>query len=267
VNKLVSKFLSKHKIGIFIISRFHSKRLNKKASLKILGKNLIEILILRLKVYIPSNKIIICTSKHNNNNLFYKKIAKKNNIKLFMGEEKNVLKRIIDCMKLYNLKHFVRITGDNPMTDIKAVLNLSKQHIKNKNDYTFTNSLPMGTKPEVFSLKALERNYDYIVHLDSTEYLTYYFLRKDLYKIQKVNFKKINKKQNLYSISINEKKDYLNLKKLFFNKKNLNVSRNNLIKFIMKFSKRKEKVNKINLKTKKYNATYKFDKPNKYIKI
>ena len=59
----------------------------------------------------------------------------------------------------------------------------------------------------------------------------------------------------------------MNLKKLFFNKKNLNVSRNNLIKFIMKFSKRKEKVNKINLKTKKYNATYKFDKPNKYIKI
>ena len=29
------------------------------------------------------------------------------------------------------------------MTDIKAILNLLKQHIKNKNDYTFTNSLLM----------------------------------------------------------------------------------------------------------------------------
>ena len=188
MNKSDSKFLSKYKIGIFIISRFRSRRLKKKASLKILGKNLIEVLILRLKEYIPSDKIIICTSKRNNNNIFYKKITKKNNIKLFMGEEKNVLKRIIDCMKLYNLKHFVRITGDNPMTDIKAVLYLSKQHIKNKNDYTFTNSLPMGTKPEIFSLNALEKNYDHIVHLNSTEYLTYYFLRKDLYKIQKVKF-------------------------------------------------------------------------------
>ena len=128
MNKKISKFLTKHKVGVLIISRFHSKRLKAKASLKVLGKNLIEILLMRLSKYIENNKVIICTSKHNNNKKFYRKIAKKNNVKLFFGDEKNVLKRIIDCMKLHNLKHFVRITGDNPMTDIKAILNLLKQH-------------------------------------------------------------------------------------------------------------------------------------------
>ena len=124
--------------------------------------------------------IIICTSNFNNDKTFYKKISKKYNVGIFFGAENNVLKRIIDCLEKNNFKHFVRLTGDNPLVDINAINTLSFKHIMNKSDYTFTDSLPMGMKPEIFSLKALKRNYKKIIDLNSTEYLTY-FLEDQIY--------------------------------------------------------------------------------------
>ena len=101
------------------------------------------------------------------------------------------------------------------MVDINAINTLSFKHILNKSDYTFANSLPMGMKPEIFSLKALKRNYKKIIDLNSTEYLTYFFRRSDIYRIQKVSFKKIYKNQNKYKISIDKKKRISSSKKSF----------------------------------------------------
>ena len=63
-------FLKKNKIGIFILSRYNSKRLKNKARLKILNKNLIEILIERLIKQFNSKDITICSSNSNNNKIF-----------------------------------------------------------------------------------------------------------------------------------------------------------------------------------------------------
>ena len=81
----------------------------------------------------------------------------------------------MDCIKLKKINHFVRVTGDNPLTDTESILKLAKEHIKNKNDYTYTESLPIGMRPEIYSIKALKKNYKYIEDLNSTEYLTYFF--------------------------------------------------------------------------------------------
>ena len=258
-------FLAKNKIGIFILSRYNSKRLKKKASLKILGKNLIEILVERLIKNFHRKNITICSSNFNNNKKFYHKIANKYNIGIFFGNEKNVLKRILDCIKLKKINHFVRVTGDNPLTDTESILKLAKEHIKNKNDYTYTESLPIGMRPEIYSIKALKKNYKYIEDLNSTEYLTYFFLRKDLYKIQNVSLKKKFKNQNMFSVSIDKQQDYLRLKKIFFNYKNIFLNTEKILNYIVN-NEKKIKLNfKILLKTKKYNTRYIFDKKNSYI--
>ena len=69
-------------------------------------------------------------------------------------------------------------------------------------------------KPEIFSLAGLKKNIKKIVHLNSTEYLTYFFHRPDLYKIQKINLIKKFKNQNFLSITVDYKKDILLLKNL-----------------------------------------------------
>ena len=79
------------KQAILIFARSNSKRLPGKVLKEIyLGKNLLEIIILRLKKFLRI-KIIVCTSKSKADNKIVK-ICKKNKIKYFRGELSNVLK-------------------------------------------------------------------------------------------------------------------------------------------------------------------------------
>ncbi len=258
-------FFLKKKIVILIISRTKSKRLKNKAKLKIKGLNLIEIILRRLLKKFDEKNIIICSSNFNNDKLFYKRLAGKYNVGVYFGPENNVLKRIIDCLEKNKFKHFVRLTGDNPLVDINAIKKLSFKHIRNNSDYTFTDSLPMGMKSEIFSLKALKKNYKKIVDLNSTEYLTYFFRRPKIYKIQKVNFKKNFKYQNQYKISIDNKVEFNLMKKFFLNKKNIFFKRSEIVNFLKKNSKLKKIDNEIKFVTKKYNVRYSFDRDKKFL--
>jgi len=251
--------LKKKKIGILIISRSNSKRLKNKALLKIKNKPIIEILISRLLKRYDRTNLVLCSSKTNNNKSFYKKIAKKYNINLFFGSELNVLDRIISCSRKFKFKHIVRITGDNPFTDVEAILPMCKAHLKKNFDYTFNTSLPRGTRPEIFSIKALTKNYNKVVDLNSTEYLTFFFRRSDLYKVKKKNFRKILKQQNLFSASIDTQQDLKLLKKFFSENNYKKINKKKFFLYLKKRSKIKKEIKKIALKTKKYDARYQID--------
>ena len=60
------KLLKDNNIGVFLISRYNSKRLKNKASLKVKQFNLVEILIIRILTLINSENVVICSSKTNN---------------------------------------------------------------------------------------------------------------------------------------------------------------------------------------------------------
>ena len=253
-------FFSKNKIAILIISRTNSKRLRNKAKLEIKCFNLVEIILKRTLKEIKNKNIIICSSNNaNNDKIFYKKLSDKYNVGVFFGSEKNVLKRIISCLQKNRFKHFVRVTGDNPLVDINAIKKLSSKHILSNSEYTYTDSLPMGMKSEVFSLQALKKNYNKIIDLNSTEYLTYFFKRPNIYKVNKVYFKKIFKNQNRYKISIDNKKEFDLLNKFFLSKKDIFFKRSEIINFLKKNSKKKIIDKKIKLVTNNYDARYLFD--------
>lgn len=253
-------YFSKKKIAVLIISRTNSKRLSNKAKLKIKCLNLIEIILKRTLKEIKNKNIIICSSNNaNNDKIFYKRLSVKYNVGVFFGSEKNVLKRIINCLEKNRFKHFVRVTGDNPLVDINALKKLSLKHILSNSEYTYTDSLPMGMKSEIFSLQALKKNYNKIIDLNSTEYLTYFFKRPNIYKVNKVYFKKIFKDQNKYKISIDNKKEFNLLNKFFSSKKDIFFKRSEIINFLKKNS-RKKKINKrIKIVTNNYDARYIFD--------
>ena len=151
-----------------------SKRLKKKAALKILNKTLLEIIILRLLKDFKNENIYICTANDKFKN-FYKFFSKLYNLKIYFGSEKIVLKRIIGCMNKFKLDHFVRVTADNVLIDNGAIKKMLKFHIKNKNDYTYSDSLLPGTESEIFSLKSLKFFLKNALDKKSTEFLSYYY--------------------------------------------------------------------------------------------
>ena len=84
------------KIGYLLIGRLKSKRLPKKLLLNIQGKPIITHLIDRLKLSKKINDIIICTSTSEQDKPLAK-IAKKNNVKCFLGVQ---MMFWLECMML-----------------------------------------------------------------------------------------------------------------------------------------------------------------------
>ena len=58
----------------------------------------------------------------NKNDNIFEKYAKTNNLKIYRGSKKNVLKRYIDCAEKFKITDIVRITGDCPLVD-KNIIN------------------------------------------------------------------------------------------------------------------------------------------------
>lgn len=81
-------------------------------------------------------------------------------IACFRGSESDVLARYHDCAVQYGFTQVVRLTGDNPFTDVEELDRLIELHLAQENDFTYSFSvLPVGVGAEVFSSSALERTY------------------------------------------------------------------------------------------------------------
>jgi spore coat polysaccharide biosynthesis protein SpsF len=255
-------FFTKNKIAIIILVRLNSRRLKKKALVKLHNISVIELLIKRLLKDLPKERIFICTNKNKDSKL--KKIAKKNFVNYFEGSEKNIFKRIIDLQKVYKFKHFIRVTGDNPFTNTSAIKKMSSEHVKKCYEYTYTNSLPEGTRPEVISFEALKKANNLAIDPNSSEYMTYFFKRK-IFKRKNIIFKKKNNKQNLFTITLDTKKDYQNIinnfseKELFMSNERI-LSKICKIKNILINNKGLPKI-----KTRKYDVRFKRNLSNRIL--
>lgn len=246
-------------VGLVAV-RLNSKRLEKKAFLSLYYKKLIHRLIERIKDSKYLNDIAICTSTHKLDNSIVD-FAKKNKIKFFRGSAKDVMSRFILVGKNLKANHIVRITGDNPLTDPKIMDTLIKSHLKNDNEYTYSSSVPVGTSSEIIKFDALIRCYKYLIDPNSSEYMSWMLNRPDVFKVEDVFFPGSLLKFNDIVFTVDEKNEYLNLKKIYTNFRGNPPPLINLINWIVKkpnlYAKmRKQKKLK---KIKNINCKFKFD--------
>lgn len=141
------------KTGIFITARLKSTRLPLKAIKPILGKPMIEWMIERLK-HCQVKPIVIMTSTNRQDDPLIK-IAKKNKIDYFRGDEEDVLVRMRDCAKKFNTDLIISITGDNPLVEPIFIKKYIKRYFKTKFDFCETQGLPLGVGAYALSKNAL----------------------------------------------------------------------------------------------------------------
>ncbi len=223
----------KNKAIILIAVRLNTKRLKNKALLNLYDKPLISCLTDRLKESKLVSNIVWCTSKEKIDDRL-EVLARKTKIKIFRGPSDDVMLRFILAAKKYGAKTVVRVTGDNPLTDPKVIDFLIKKHHKKKSDYTACNSIPYGTRAEIISLKALKKCHKMVIDPNSSEYMTWMLYRPKFFKIidtiapsQKINRPEI-------SLTVDYKKDYKNLKKIYENYKGKPPKLEKIIKWIDK---------------------------------
>lgn len=83
-----------------------------------------------------------------------------NQVRCYRGSEMDVLDRFYQCARRFTFEQIVRLTADNPFTDIEELDRLIDLHLHDANAFTHSfGKLPVGVGAEIFSFEALERSW------------------------------------------------------------------------------------------------------------
>lgn len=156
------------KIGIIIQARADSKRYPKKIFKDLGGETIIYRVVGLVKKCENADKTILAIPKRDA--LYPFKLL---DIKIFSGEEADVLKRMIDAAKANKLDAIVRVCADSPFILpwlIDYGIDIFK---KNKIDYLFTKCFPIGQNIEIIRLSTLKKIYP-LCNREEREHVTLY---------------------------------------------------------------------------------------------
>ena len=150
----------KKKIVAIVEARLNSKRLPNKVLMKIQGREILKIILERLKYSKKIDSIVVATTKNKKDNKI-ENFLKKNKYNFYRGSEKNIINRIIGAGDQYNADIIIRLTGDNPLVDPKMIDYMLNFYLKDRNtDYLTNNNfgdlkkrkIAMGLDVSIFKL-------------------------------------------------------------------------------------------------------------------
>jgi spore coat polysaccharide biosynthesis protein SpsF len=148
------------KIVATIEARMTSSRLPGKVMLMAAGIPMLEHLVRRIKSVQSINEIVLATTINKADDVLVN-FAKDNNIRVYRGDENDVMQRVIEAADSANADVVVEITGDCPIIDPEIIEQTIQMFKRNKADYvsnTMVRSYPDGMDTQVFSLDTLKRS-------------------------------------------------------------------------------------------------------------
>ncbi len=175
----------KHKVLTLVAVRLKSSRLPKKALADLYGESLIIRLTERVRQAKIPAEVIWCTSTNSQDDSLAQ-LASERGISCFRGSELDVMSRFIQVADQENALTVVRVTGDNPLTDPVMMDTMIEAHFKENSEYTFTEDLPVGTRPEIIDVEMLKRCHKLLQDPDASEYMTWMLNRTEHFRTQLV---------------------------------------------------------------------------------
>jgi len=139
-----------------VSARMASSRCPGKALAPLAGRPLVEVLLERMASSRATSGTLLATSEKPENDPLAS-LARAMGIPCYRGSEEDVLERHIEAAALVGATDVVRVTGDNPLTDLETLEALVSLHLAQEADYTYVpgDALLMGILPEVVSCRAL----------------------------------------------------------------------------------------------------------------
>ncbi|WP_440911610.1 cytidylyltransferase domain-containing protein [Candidatus Pelagibacter sp.] len=216
------------KIVSIVQARMNSSRLPGKVLMKINGKPMISFLTDRLRKLKKIDQIIIATTKNKKDDQIVS-FCKKNKLDFYRGSEKNVLKRIFDAANFFKADIILFITGDCPLIDIGIIEKQLIYFIRNRKklDYlgnSFIRSYPVGMDFQIFNFNTLKKNFKISKKRLEQEHVTLGIKRNS----NQFKIKNLVASKNLFwpelGLTLDEKEDFILIKKiiLYFKNKNKN---------------------------------------------
>jgi len=148
-------------VYILVSARMASSRCPGKALAPLAARPLLEVLLDRMAGVRGVDGVVLATSVNAENDPLVE-TARRAGFEVFRGDEDDVLRRHVDGARALGADHVVRVTGDNPLTDVETIEILVARHLREGADYTYVpgDALLMGILAEVISHDALERSWE-----------------------------------------------------------------------------------------------------------
>jgi spore coat polysaccharide biosynthesis protein SpsF len=148
------------RVVALVSARMASSRYPGKAVASLAGRPLLAVLLERVAAARGVDGVVLATSNNRENDVLAR-LAVEGGFGVFRGDEEDVLRRHVECARAVGAEHVVRVTGDNPLTDLETLEHLVALHVVGRADYTYVpgDALLMGILPEVVSAAALERSW------------------------------------------------------------------------------------------------------------
>ena len=148
-------------VWIVVSARMASARCPGKALAPLAGRPLLAVLLDRMRAARGVAGVALATSKNPENDPLAE-VAASLGLPAFRGDEDDVLRRHIECARELGAAHVVRVTGDNPLTDLETTERLVELHLARDAEYTYVpgDALLMGILSEVLAVSALVRAWD-----------------------------------------------------------------------------------------------------------
>lgn len=135
--------------------RNNSRRLYGKPLQLLEEHTVVEYIINNLKNREEIDAVVLAISESTGNELFVD-IAKKHNIKYVIGDDRDVLDRLIRSCEIENGDTVYRVTSESPFGYLEGLPEAIESHKSQNADYTSHGNLPDGVMFELIKLDALK---------------------------------------------------------------------------------------------------------------
>ena len=238
----------KKKIIAIIQARIGSSRLPGKSMKLILGRPMLWYQLRQIAKSKKITQVVVATTNQKKDRVI-SNYCKKKKIECFKGDEKNVLQRYFFASLKYKADIIVRLTSDCPLIDPKIIDKSISIFQRNDYDYVSNTCPPEGATytdgmdVEVFDFFSLSTAYLKCKNDSENEHVTHFFWKKNNgFKTFRFNLKSNYRN---YRLTVDYIEDFILIKKIiyYFKKNKINISYNNIIRFM----KKNKKISQINL--------------------
>jgi spore coat polysaccharide biosynthesis protein SpsF len=147
------------KIVATLACRNNSRRLYGKPLQLLENVTVVEYIINNLKARPEIHEVVLAISEARGNEAFVD-IAEKNNIKYVLGDDRDVLLRLINACELAGGDTVYRVTTESPFGYLEGLPEAIASHIATNADYTAHGNLPDGVMFELIKLEALKISHE-----------------------------------------------------------------------------------------------------------
>ena len=123
------------------------------------GLSILEYMIDWLKTIPVVDEIVLGISEGSHNVCFVD-VAKKKGVAHIIGDENDVLHRLIQCCEKGAGTDILRLTTESPFTYFEAIEGAWKKHVAENYDFSCLDNLPDGSGFELITHKTLKRSHD-----------------------------------------------------------------------------------------------------------